>query len=86
MVQNSSPRTFSVRKIMKDLREVTVRDISPEERLNKIVSLVANHLSVDVCSFYLTRPGDILELFATYGLDPKAVHETFLRIGEGLVG
>ena len=86
MVQNSFQRTVSVRKIMKDLREVTVRDISPEERLNKIVMLVANHLSVDVCSFYLARPGDILELFATCGLDTKAVHETFLRIGEGLIG
>jgi phosphotransferase system enzyme I (PtsP) len=39
-----------------------------------------------VCSVYVLRPGDILELFATEGLRKDAVHRTRLRIGEGLVG
>ncbi len=77
---------ISVRQIMKDLRDLSVQDIAPEERLDKIVAMVAQRLRVDVCSCYLARPGDILELSATWGLDKKAVHETFLRIGEGLVG
>ena len=77
---------ISVRQIMKDLRDLSVRDITPEERLEKIVAMVAQRLRVDVCSCYLARPGDILELSATWGLDKKAVHETFLRVGEGLIG
>ena len=40
----------------------------------------------EVCSCYVRRPGDVLELFATVGLNPGAVHRTRLRIGEGLVG
>ncbi|MDX1581485.1 MAG: hypothetical protein R3360_07675, partial [Alphaproteobacteria bacterium] len=39
-----------------------------------------------VCSIYLVRAGDILELFATKGLNAEAVHKTSLRVGEGLVG
>ena len=77
---------ISVRQIMKDLRGISVRDLSPEERLDKIVVLVAEKLGVDACSCYVARPGDILELCATWGLDKKAVHETFLRVGEGLIG
>lgn len=84
--QMNSQAPVSVRQIMKDLRDITVQDMSPEERLDKIVNLVAGRLKVDVCSFYLARPGDILELFATWGLDKKSVHETFLRVGEGLIG
>jgi phosphotransferase system enzyme I (PtsP) len=32
------------------------------------------------------RAGEVLELFATEGLRPEAVHRTRLRVGEGLVG
>ncbi|HBM11951.1 MAG TPA: hypothetical protein DD390_04595, partial [Rhodospirillaceae bacterium] len=35
---------------------------------------------------YVRRAGDVLELFATQGLKPEAVHNTRLRIGEGIVG
>ncbi|MBQ7413561.1 MAG: phosphoenolpyruvate--protein phosphotransferase [Alphaproteobacteria bacterium] len=77
---------ISVRQIMRDLRELSVRDLTPEARLDKIVALVARKMRVDVCSCYIARPGDILELCATFGLDKRAVHETFLRVGEGLVG
>ncbi|MDY6407631.1 MAG: phosphoenolpyruvate--protein phosphotransferase [Pseudomonadota bacterium] len=87
-MENKESKTdhISVRNIMRNLRALSVRDISPEDRLDKIVGLVAEQLKVDVCSCYVARPGDILELCATWGLDKKAVHETFLRIGEGLVG
>jgi phosphotransferase system, enzyme I, PtsP len=40
----------------------------------------------EVCSVYLTRAGEVLELFATEGLRSEAVHRTRLRVGEGLVG
>ena len=40
----------------------------------------------EVCSAYIMRAGEVLELFATEGLRPEAVHRTRLRVGEGLVG
>ncbi|NNG05643.1 MAG: phosphoenolpyruvate--protein phosphotransferase [Inquilinus sp.] len=57
-----------------------------QSRLDKIVRLIAAEMGAEVCSCYVVRPGDVLELFATIGLNPEAVHRTRLRIGEGLVG
>jgi len=57
-----------------------------QERLDRIVSLIAANMVAEVCSIYIKRPGDILELYATVGLNPQAVHETRLKVGEGLVG
>lgn len=57
----------------------------PQERLNRLVTMVASTMVADVCSIYLTR-GGFNELFATQGLSPDAVHKTRLKPGEGLVG
>lgn len=54
--------------------------------LDKIVRSIAEEFRVDVCSCYVLRPGDVLELFSTLGLNQDAVHHTRLRVGEGLVG
>lgn len=51
-----------------------------------MVKIIAADRVAEVCSIYLARPGEILELFATQGLNPEAIHKTRLRIGEGLVG
>ena len=59
---------------------------SAQSRLNRIVHVIAQNMVAEVCSIYLTRAGDVLELFATEGLKSEAVHLTRLRIGEGLVG
>ncbi|MBN9540921.1 MAG: phosphoenolpyruvate--protein phosphotransferase [Reyranella sp.] len=59
---------------------------SAEATLAEVVRLVANELVAEVCSIYLLRAGEVLELFATQGLNPSAVHRTRLRVGEGLVG
>jgi phosphotransferase system enzyme I (PtsP) len=40
----------------------------------------------EVCSIYLKRQDGSLELFATEGLNPSAVHNTRMKRGEGLVG
>jgi phosphotransferase system enzyme I (PtsP) len=40
----------------------------------------------EVCSIYLRRASGEMELFATEGLDPGAIHVTRLTQGEGLVG
>jgi phosphotransferase system, enzyme I, PtsP len=57
-----------------------------QERLDRIVRLAAAEMVAEVCSAYVMRAGEVLELFATEGLRPEAVHRTRLRVGEGLVG
>src|SRR5271167_3104839 len=59
---------------------------SSQERLDRIVRIVAAEMVAEVCSAYVMRAGEVLELFATEGLRPEAVHRTRLRVGEGLVG
>ena len=61
-------------------------DGSAQERLDEIVEIVAAEMVAEVCSVYVMRAGELLELFATKGLNPGAVHRTRLRVGEGLVG
>jgi phosphotransferase system enzyme I (PtsP) len=43
-------------------------------------------MQAEVCSIYLFRDKDTLELCATEGLRADSVHQTRLRLGEGLVG
>jgi phosphotransferase system enzyme I (PtsP) len=51
-----------------------------------VVRIIAGDMVAEVCSVYVLRAGEVLELFATQGLNPTAVHRTRLRVGEGLVG
>jgi len=51
-----------------------------------LARLVAAELVSEVCSVYVMRGGDSLELAATEGLRPESVGRTRLRVGEGLVG
>jgi len=57
-----------------------------QDRLNLVVRIIAQSMVAEVCSIYLRRATGELELFATEGLNPEAVHNTRLRPGEGLVG
>ncbi|MEK0082006.1 phosphoenolpyruvate--protein phosphotransferase [Benzoatithermus flavus] len=74
------------RRLLKRLVEVVAEPVTPQQRLDRIVQLIAANLVAEVCSVYFNRAGDILELFATVGLAPEAVHRTRLAVGEGLVG
>ena len=74
------------RKLLGRLREMMAGDDPGQARLDKIVQLVAGSMGCEVCSIYLFRDEDTLELCATEGLNPDAVHETRMRLGEGLVG
>ncbi len=60
--------------------------ISPQERLDRLVVLIAANLVAEVCSVYVLREDGSLELYATEGLNREAVHLTTMRAGEGLVG
>ena len=46
----------------------------------------ATGLVAEVCSVYLRRDDQWLELCATEGLNPESVHQSRLRVGQGLVG
>ncbi len=72
--------------LLKRLRDTMARGGSIEETLGDVVRTVANAMVAEVCSIYLLRAGEVLELFATQGLNPSAVHATRLRVGEGLIG
>ena len=74
------------RLLLRRLREVMAEPVTPQARLDKIVVHIASNMVAEVCSVYVLRDDGRLELFATEGLKREAVHQTTLRIGEGLVG
>jgi phosphotransferase system enzyme I (PtsP) len=59
---------------------------SAQERLDRIVVLIASNMVAEVCSVYVLRADSTLELYATEGLKREAVHQTTMGAGEGLVG
>src|SRR5438105_9813358 len=74
------------RVLLRRLRETMAEQVSAQERLDKIVVLIAANMVAEVCSVYVLRVDGTLELYATEGLKPEAVHLTVLRQDEGLVG
>ncbi len=76
----------SSRLVLRRLRDVMAGQGTAQERLGTIVRIIAADMVAEVCSVYIMRAGEVLELFATEGLRPEAVHRTRLRVGEGLVG
>ena len=74
------------RKLLRRLRDTLAEPGAGQERLDHITSLIAESIGTDVCSIYLFRDPQTLELCATHGLRPDAVHQTRLKLGEGLVG
>jgi phosphotransferase system, enzyme I, PtsP len=80
------PAAVGPRQLLRRLRDMMAAKASAQERLNEVVRIIAADMVAEVCSVYIRRAGDVLELFATQGLNPQAVHRTRLRVGEGLVG
>lgn len=74
------------RVLLRRLREIMAEPASAQDRLDRLVKLIAANMVAEVCSIYLRRAGNLLELFATEGLNRDAVHRTRMRPGEGLVG
>ncbi|MBV1697086.1 MAG: phosphoenolpyruvate--protein phosphotransferase [Hyphomicrobiales bacterium] len=74
------------RVLLRRLREVMAEPVSAQERLDKIVVLIAANMVAEVCSVYVLRVDGTLELYATEGLNRDAVHRTVLGTDEGLVG
>ncbi len=71
------------RRLLARLRDLMARGTAP---MPELVRLVAAELVTEVCSIYVMRPGEVLELAATEGLRAEAIGTTRLRVGEGIVG
>ena len=74
------------RTLIRRLREIMAAETAPQARLDALVKSIATNIVADVCSIYVRRTDDVLELFATEGLNPEAVHATRMTMSEGLVG
>ncbi len=74
------------RKLLRRLRDTLAEDSAGQARLDHIVELIASSMQTEVCSIYLFRDAETLELCATEGLNQEAVHQTRMKLGEGLVG
>jgi len=86
IVQRTLEDASSPLLMLRRIRDVMASPDSPQERLDSIVKVIASEMRCDVCSVYMRRAGDVLELFASVGLNPSSVHLTRLEVGEGLVG
>ena len=74
------------RVLLSQLRSLMAGEGAPQSRLDSVTEIIATNMTADVCSLYLRRAGDVIELFSTHGLRAESVHHTRLRVGEGLVG
>ena len=74
------------RKLLRRLRDSLAEPGEGQERLDRITHLIADSMETEVCSIYLFRDDETLELCATEGLKKESVHQTRMRLGEGLVG
>ena len=74
------------RTLLKQIREAMAGTIPAQAKLTAVVRTIAASMVAEVCSIYLRRASGEMELFATEGLDPEAVHVTRMRPGEGLIG
>ncbi|WP_122466171.1 phosphoenolpyruvate--protein phosphotransferase [Brevundimonas lutea] len=86
MPQGGGLSTRGPRNLLRQIREAMAGGGPAQARLNQVVRIIALSMVAEVCSLYLRRASGELELFATEGLNPEAVHNTRLRPGEGLVG
>ena len=82
----TSGATSVSRRLLGRLRDVMAGGGTAQDRLDKVVTLIARDMVAEVCSCYVMRAGEVLELFATEGLKHESVHRTRLRVAEGLVG
>ncbi len=74
------------RAMLRRLRQVLAEPGGGQQRLDRITAVIATNMVAEVCSIYLKRDAQTLELCATEGLRKSAVHTARLRVGEGLVG
>ena len=52
------------RRLLRRLRDVMAGPASAQDRLDKIVRIIAGDMVAEVCSCYVMRAGEVLELVA----------------------
>lgn len=72
--------------LLRRMHDAVATEATPQQRLDHLTRVIASHVVSDVCSIYLRRNNDVLELYSTEGLKREAVHNTRMNWGEGLVG
>jgi len=72
--------------LLRRLRQIMAEQLDPQTRLDTIALDIASNMGAEVCSIYVLREDNVLELYATKGLNAEAVHNATLRVGQGLVG
>lgn len=85
-ISNAKIQTSSPLILLRLIRDVMAQAAGAQTRLDQVVSVIAEGFASEVCSVYLLRAGDILELYASKGLHASSVHKTRLNVGRGLVG
>jgi len=73
-------------EFLKKLRRFMAEKREPQQKLDQVVAAIADNMKAEVCSLYILRSDSILELYASKGLNPEAVHSAGLKLGQGLVG
>src|SRR5690348_5792248 len=74
------------RSLLRQIREAMAAPGPAQAKLDMVVRTIARSMVAEVCSIYLRRASGDMELFATEGLKPEAVHLTRMKPGEVLVG
>lgn len=74
------------RQLLARVRDVMAGAGENQAQFDRIAKIIATYMVAEVCSIYIRRPGDRLELYASEGLKSSSVHKTSLMIGEGIVG
>lgn len=70
-----------------DLTDLLISSYTVDNFLQRAAEMVARYLGAGVCSIYLhDEPTGELYLAATTGLNPEAVGNVRMKIGEGIVG
>jgi len=85
-IKNSKIQISSPLLLLRQIRDVMAQAEDAQARLDQVVQIIAAGFASEVCSVYLLRAGDILELYASEGLKKSSVHLTRLGVGQGLVG
>jgi phosphotransferase system enzyme I (PtsP) len=81
------PRRAHAYKVLEDISAITARSEDLQETLQRIVEVVAERASTDVCSLYILDPrAQRLTLWATTGLAPSSVGKVTMSVEEGLTG
>ncbi len=70
-VERRGDELSAARRLLRRLVEVMAAPVSPQERLDRMVRMIAADIVAEVCSAYVMRAGEYLELFATEGLQPS---------------